>query len=91
MEFGQIPSRYIGPGDIVLDANQLANHTRAPARELDSVMEFGLTHCQENNTFHVSRRRREMYCGHARLCMSVCVSVCMPTLLHGAGCNLAEW
>jgi len=21
-------------------------------------------------TFHVSRRRREMYCGHARLCLS---------------------
>jgi len=25
-------------------------------------------------TFHVSRRRRETYCGHARLC--VCLSVC---------------
>jgi len=45
-------------------------------------------------TFLVNRRRREMYCGHARLC--VCVSVClylfvrgrMPTLLHGSGCNL---
>ena len=23
-------------------------------------------------TFRVSRRRREMYCGHARLCLSVC-------------------
>jgi len=46
-------------------------------------------------TFRVSRRPREMYCGHVRLC--VCVSVCvavrgrMPTLLHGPGCNLAEW
>jgi len=34
----------------------------------------------ENNviTFRVSRRRREMYCGHARLCvrLCVCVSVC---------------
>jgi len=48
-------------------------------------------------TFRVSRRRREMYCGHARLC--VCLSVCvfvsvrgrMPTLLHGPGCNLGEW
>jgi len=47
-------------------------------------------------TFRVSRRRREMYCGHARLC--VCLSVCvgvsvrgrMPTLLHEPGCNL-EW
>jgi len=26
-------------------------------------------------TFRVSRRPREMYCGHARLC--VCVSVCL--------------
>jgi len=46
-------------------------------------------------TFRVSRRPRETYCGHARLC--VCVSVClsvrgrMPTLLHGPGCNLGEW
>jgi len=24
-------------------------------------------------TFRVSRRRREMYCGHARLCVSVCL------------------
>ena len=49
-------------------------------------------------TFCVSRkrRRREMYIGHARLCLCVCVclSVClsvrclMPTLLHGPGCNL---
>jgi len=44
--------------------------------------------------FHMSRRWR--YCGHAHLCvyvcvwLSVCLSVrgCMPTLLHGAGCNL---
>ena len=27
-------------------------------------------------TFRVGRRRREMYCGHARLCVSVRVSVC---------------
>jgi len=41
-------------------------------------------------TFCVSRRRRKMYCGHARL--SVCVSVRghMPTLLHGPGCNLGR-
>ena len=36
-------------------------------------------------TLRVSHRRREMYCGHARLCfcLSVCVSVRgrMPTLL----------
>jgi len=40
-------------------------------------------------TFRLSRRRREMYCGHARLCVCVCVCMCvsvryrMPTLLHG--------
>jgi len=28
-------------------------------------------------TFRVSRRRCEMYCGHARLSLSVCVSVCL--------------
>ena len=46
-------------------------------------------------TFRVSRKRREMSFGRARLC--VCVSVClfvrgrMPTLLHEPGCNLGEW
>jgi len=35
----------------------------------------------------VSRRRREMYCGHARLS----VRGSMPTLLHGPGCNFGEW
>jgi len=37
-------------------------------------------------TFRVSRRRREMYCGHARLCVSVCGR--MPTLLHGPGSRI---
>jgi len=34
-----------------------------------------------------------MYCGHARLCVCVCVSVHghMPTLLRGPRCNLGEW
>ena len=46
-------------------------------------------------TFCVNRRRREMYCGHERLC--VCVPVCLsvrgrtPTLLHAPGCNLGAW
>jgi len=39
-------------------------------------------------TFRVSHRRREMYCGHARLCVCVSVPGRMPTLLHGPGCNL---
>ena len=34
-------------------------------------------------TFRVSRRRREMYCRHARLSVCVSVSGRMPTLLHG--------
>ena len=51
-------------------------------------------------TFCVGRRRRKMYCGHARPCVSVsvclCVWVCLsvrgrtPTLLHGLGCNLGH-
>jgi len=49
-------------------------------------------------TFRMSHRRREMYCGHAHLCVCLsCLSVClcvrghMPTLLYGTGCNLGEW
>jgi len=41
-------------------------------------------------TFRVSRRRREMYCGHARLCVCVPVRGRTPTLLHGPGCNLGS-
>jgi len=34
-----------------------------------------------------------MYCGHARLCVCVCLSVRgrTLTLLHGSGCNLGAW
>ena len=45
-------------------------------------------------TFCVCRRPQEMYCGHARLC--VCLCVCLPvrgrmhTLLHRPGCNLGS-
>jgi len=41
----------------------------------------------------VSRRRREMYCGHVHLCLCASVSVRgrMLTLLHGPGYNLEEW
>jgi len=45
-------------------------------------------------TFRVSGRRREMYIGHARLCVCVCARVCvprwMPTLLRGPRCNLED-
>jgi len=34
-------------------------------------------------TFHMSRRRREMYCGHAhRVCVCVCLSVCPQLHAH---------
>ena len=54
-------------------------------------------------TFCVSRGRRKMYCGHARLCVcvSVCLSVCLSAAVrphyckdpdvtwgHGRGCSL---
>jgi len=42
-------------------------------------------------TFRVRRRRREMYCGQARLCVCLSVRGHMPTLLHGPGCKLGEW
>jgi len=46
-------------------------------------------------TFRVSRRPREMYCGNARVCLSVCVCVSvrgrMLTLLHAPRCKLGEW
>jgi len=39
----------------------------------------------------MSRRRREMYCGHARLCVCLTARGRRPTVLHGPGCNLGEW
>jgi len=42
-------------------------------------------------TFRVSRKRREMYIAHARLCVYLSDPCRMPTLLHGRGCNLEEW
>jgi len=42
-------------------------------------------------TFRVICRRREMYCGHPRLCVCVSVRGRMPTLLYGPRCNLGEW
>jgi len=43
-------------------------------------------------TFCASRRRHKMYCGHARLCVCVCLSVRgrTLTLLHGPRCNLGR-
>jgi len=52
-----------------------------------------LSYCDCVVTFRESRRRREMYCGQARLRVSVCLSVRgrMTTLLHGPRCNLEQW
>jgi len=36
-------------------------------------------------TFRVSRRRREMYCGHSRLC--VCVSICLSATVRPHYCT----
>ena len=66
---------------------EVQKHTMQHVHSLIAVMLLLLF------TFCVSRRRRKMYCGHARLC--VCLSVCLsvrgrtPTLLHAPGCNLA--
>ena len=64
-------------------------------QKVTTIVSTVITTCTWVFTFRVSRRPREMYCGHARLCvcLSVCVSVHgrIPTLLHGPGCNLGEW
>jgi len=58
---------------------------------------FGITHLSVLDTvlftFCVSRQRRKMYCGYARLCVCLCLPVRgrTPTLLHGPGCNLGYW
>ena len=33
-------------------------------------------------TFRVNRRRREMWCGHARLCVCLCVCLSAAACLH---------
>jgi len=61
-----------------------------------NVSEYMLVLALCQVTFRVSRRRREMYCGHARLCVCLSVCVCvsvrgrMSTLSHGPGCNLGS-
>jgi len=42
-------------------------------------------------TFRVWRIRGEVYMGYGRLCVCLPVPRRIPTLLHGPGCNLAEW
>jgi len=42
-------------------------------------------------TFRLSGRLREMYIGHARLCVCLSVPRRIPTLLHGPRCSLEEW
>jgi len=63
----------------------------------EKCVEQNNTHSREFNrhcavtTFCVSRRRRKMHCGHARLCVCLSVRGRTPTLLHGPGCNLRAW
>ena len=38
-------------------------------------------------TFCVSRRRRKMYCDHARLCVCVCLSVCLSAAVRPHFCT----
>ena len=61
----------------------------ATKSETQNVSEYMLLLALCLVTFCVSRRRRNMYCGQARLCICVCLSVRgrTPTLLHGPGCN----
>jgi len=37
-------------------------------------------------TFCVSHRRRKMYCGHARLCVYVCLLVCLSAAVRPHYC-----
>ena len=39
----------------------------------------------------MSRRRRKMNIGHARLCVCLSVPRRIPTLLHETGRNFGEW
>jgi len=77
---GTPPSRL--PASLAACPSRPLSHSSAVSRPYGSAFV----------TFRVSRRRREMYCGHARLCVCVCLSMSvrsrMPTLLHGPGCNL---
>ena len=74
-----------------------------PSRATDTVALLYTHRHSGVVTFCVSRRRRKMYCGHARLCVcvSVCVSVCLSAAVrpyyctgadvtwgHGRGCPL---
>jgi len=47
--------------------------------------------CRLLFTFRVSRRRREMYIGHARLYVCLSVPRPIPALLDGPGYNLGQW
>jgi len=40
---------------------------------------------------YISQTTRNVYWSHASVCVCLCVPCCIPTLLHGPGCNLEEW
>jgi len=67
---------------IILTSLHTDNHNSTP---ITQFLQAGYPSCCLTNsvkalkaivTYRVSRRQREMYCGHARLCVSVCVSEC---------------
>ena len=60
-------------------------------KPLLTLSQVAYTYLVKLVTFRVSRRRREVYICHARLCVCLSVRGRMPTLLHGPGCNLGEW
>jgi len=47
------------------------------------VLRLGIKRIVRFITFRVSRRRREIYCGHARLCVCLSVAAC----LHYCSCT----
>ena len=81
-----------------LDAEPMSYDSLLVALLWASLPNKGLNYKYINNylinnivTCRVRRSRGEMYIGHGRLCLCLCVylsvSRCIPTLLHGPGYN----
>jgi len=62
------------------------NTTETDTNQL-GLLSWGPVSCEETLlvTFCVSRRRRQMYCGHARLC--VCLSLCLSAAVRPHYCT----
>ena len=84
------------PGHIGLDGDPALPKREGHSPQFSAHVYCGqtvahLSCCWALVTFRVSRRRCEMYIGHARLCVCLSVPRRKSTLLHGHGCNLGEW